>query len=77
MGGKKDILPDEKPTIDFAYACVVSTQKISKDESLTSENIWVKDPDPGKLKHNIIERYLEKSFQKYRSESTITMDGYN
>ena len=50
MGGKKDILPDEKPTIDFAYACVVSTQKISKDESLTSENIWVKRPGTGEIK---------------------------
>lgn len=50
IGGKKEILPDEKPTIDFAYACVVSTQDISEGAVLTPENIWVKRPGTGEIK---------------------------
>lgn len=47
LGGKKDVLLEEKPTIDFAYASVVSTRKIEKGEALTEENIWVKRPGTG------------------------------
>lgn len=49
MGGQKDILPEEQPTIDFAYACVVSTHNIRKGEILTKENIWVKRPGTGEI----------------------------
>ena len=44
LGGTKDILPDEKPTIDFAYACVVSIRDIRKGEIFSPDNIWVKRP---------------------------------
>ena len=30
LGGGKTILPEEQPTIDFAYACVVTTRKSAK-----------------------------------------------
>lgn len=50
MGGSKDILPEEQPTIDFAYACVVSIARIKEGESLTSENIWVKRPGTGEIR---------------------------
>jgi len=43
-GGNKDILPEEQHTINFAYASVVSTQDIKKDELFTKYNIWVKRP---------------------------------
>lgn len=46
-GGNKEILPEEKPTIDFAYASIVSIKEIKKGESLTQENIWVKRPGKG------------------------------
>ena len=32
LGGTKDILPEEQPTIDFAYACVVATRDIALGE---------------------------------------------
>ena len=32
LGGSKTILPDEKPTIDFAYACVVAICDIKPGE---------------------------------------------
>ena len=37
LGGNKEILIDEKPTIDFAYACVVSIDKILEGEILTKK----------------------------------------
>ena len=38
---------EEKPTIDFAYASVVSIKDIRKGERLDRENIWVKRPGTG------------------------------
>ena len=49
LGGTKDILPEEKPTMDFAYSSVVSIKDIKKNEILTSENIWVKRPGNGEI----------------------------
>ncbi len=49
-GGGKQILPEERPTIDFAYACVVSLRDIKEGERLTRENIWVKRPGTGQIK---------------------------
>jgi sialic acid synthase SpsE len=50
MGGSKMILAEEQPTIDFAYACVVSIQNIAVGEKLTNQNIWVKRPGTGEIK---------------------------
>ena len=50
LGGEKNILAEEQPTIDFAYACVVSTRDIRCGEALTQENIWVKRPGTGEIK---------------------------
>jgi N-acetylneuraminate synthase len=48
-GGTKDILPEEQPTIDFAYASVVSTRGISEGETFSGDNIWVKRPGTGEI----------------------------
>jgi len=50
LGGTKDILIEEQPTIDFAYSCVVSIKDIRKGETLTMDNIWVKRPGTGEIK---------------------------
>lgn len=50
LGGSKDILPEEKPTIDFAYACVVTTKPMKAGELFNAENIWVKRPGTGEIK---------------------------
>ena len=47
LGGTKDILPEEQPTIAFAYASVVTTRPIGKGETLSRENLWVKRPGTG------------------------------
>lgn len=49
LGGKKEILSEEKSTIEFAYASVVSIRDIKKGEILTEENIWVKRPGTGEI----------------------------
>lgn len=50
LGGQKNILAEEQPASDFAYACVVSTRDIRRGEALTQENIWVKRPGTGEIK---------------------------
>jgi sialic acid synthase SpsE len=60
LGGTKEILADEQPTIDFAYACVVSVRAIAAGETLSRENIWVKRPGTGEIKAVDYERLLGK-----------------
>lgn len=50
LGGDKNILPEEQPTIDFAYACAVSIRDIAAGERLSHANIWVKRPGTGEIK---------------------------
>jgi len=49
LGGAKTILPEEKPTIDFAYSSVVTISDIKIGDNITSENIWVKRPGTGEI----------------------------
>lgn len=64
-GGTKGPVAEEKPTIDFAYASVVSTKSILKGEVLTKDNIWVKRPGTGEI---LAEHYEELIGKK------VTMD---
>ncbi|PJE51197.1 MAG: polyhydroxyalkanoate biosynthesis repressor PhaR [Candidatus Yanofskybacteria bacterium CG10_big_fil_rev_8_21_14_0_10_36_16] len=59
-GGTKSVLKEEKPTIDFAYACVVAIRDIKKGEKLTMNNIWVKRPGTGEIKAVNFEKLLGK-----------------
>lgn len=61
LGGKKEILPEEQPTIDFAYASVVSLKLIEKGEKLTRENIWVKRPGTGEILAEEFEQILGRT----------------
>jgi N-acetylneuraminate synthase len=58
LGGTKRILPEEQPTIDFAYASVVTINPIRKGQQLTTENIWVKRPGTGSILAVDFERVL-------------------
>jgi N-acetylneuraminate synthase len=49
-GGRKTILPEEQPVIDFAYATVVSIAPIKAGDVFGLENIWVKRPGTGPIK---------------------------
>lgn len=48
-GGTKGPVKEEKSTIDFAYASVVSINEIKKGEIFTKDNIWVKRPGVGEI----------------------------
>jgi sialic acid synthase SpsE len=60
LGGTKEILPDEQPTIDFAYACVVAIRDIGPGEKLSRANIWVKRPGTGEIKARDFQKLLGK-----------------
>lgn len=61
MGGEKKILKEERPTIDFAYACVVAIRDIKPGEVFTPRNIWVKRPGTGEIKALHFQNILGKS----------------
>jgi N-acetylneuraminate synthase len=64
VGGTKDILPEEQPTIKFAYACVVAIRDIKAGERLSEENIWVKRPGSGEIKAAHFESILKKKARR-------------
>jgi N-acetylneuraminate synthase len=70
LGGSKNILPEEKPTIDFAYACVVSIREIQAGEIFSEENIWVKRPGTGEIKAVHFESLLGKTAKHYIANNT-------
>lgn len=47
LGGTKNAIKEEQPTIDFAFATVVSLREIEKGEVFTKDNLWVKRPGKG------------------------------
>lgn len=48
-GGKKTILEEEKPVIDFAYASVVTISSVKKGDVFSEKNVWVKRPGTGSI----------------------------
>jgi N-acetylneuraminate synthase len=48
-GGVKGPVQEEKVTIAFAYASVVTTRAIQEGEEFTKENLWVKRPGTGEI----------------------------
>jgi len=66
-GGRKRAVGEEKVTMDFAFATVVTIQPIKKGEKLTKENIWVKRPGTGEIKadrySNILGRVANKNIE--------------
>lgn len=59
-GGKKEIINAEKPTINFAYATVVTIADIKKGEKFTVKNLWVKRPGTGKIPAEEFKKILGK-----------------
>jgi sialic acid synthase SpsE len=57
-GGLKGPVKEEQPTIDFAYATIVTIKSVKQGEVYTKENIWVKRPGTGELKADMFERTL-------------------
>jgi len=70
LGGHKTILKEEKVTIDFAYASVVTIKNVKKGERFSENNIWVKRPGTGKIQakeyFNLIGKMANKDIPKDR-----------
>ncbi len=60
LPGKKKALKEEKSTINFAFASVVSIKKIKKGEKFSYKNTWVKRPGNGDFKASEIGKILGK-----------------
>lgn len=48
-GGTKEPAKEEQVTIDFAFATVCTIAEISKGDTFTKDNIWVKRPGTGSI----------------------------
>lgn len=70
LGGRKEILKEEKGIINFAYACVVTIKDIKKGKKFTEKNIWVKRPGTGEIKavkyDKILGRWASRDIVKDR-----------
>lgn len=64
LGGSKDVLPEEQPTIDFAYASVVTTLDVRAGEKFTRDNLWVKRPGTGEIHATRYEDVLGRVAQR-------------
>ncbi len=60
LKGSKLILKEEQPTIDFAYATVVSISDISVHEKFSEQNLWVKRPGTGEIKAEFFNTVIGK-----------------
>ena len=63
-GGEKKSITEEIPTMDFAFASVVSIQKIKSGEKLSEENMWVKRPGQGDYSAEDFEKLLGKKVKR-------------
>ena len=64
MAEKKGPVDEEKPTIDFAYASVVTIKDIKKGEKYSMNNIWVKRPGTGSIPARKFDTILKKHAKK-------------
>jgi len=63
-GGSKEAAKEEQPTIDFAYASVVSISDIKEGDILSKENLWVKRPGTGEILADKYEDILGKKAKR-------------
>jgi sialic acid synthase SpsE len=69
-GGTKQPAIEEKVTIDFAFATVVTIKDISKGEKFTKQNIWVKRPGTGDYLAEDYNNIIGKTSKKDISNDT-------
>lgn len=75
--GKKEAVKAEKPTIDFAFASVVSIKRISKGEIFSIENTWVKRPGTGEILAEDYETIIgKKAIRNIEKDIQISWDDF-
>lgn len=76
-GGEKGPVELEKPTIDFAYASVVSIKEIKKGDVFSRDNIWVKRPGTGEILAEHFDEILgKKAIDDIESDSFIKWSNF-
>ena len=76
-GGKKEAAKEEKATIDFAFASVVTIKEIEEGEELNDQNIWVKSPGTGQIKAKDFEKIIGKKATRFiPNDSQLTYDDF-
>ncbi|MBX2976355.1 MAG: N-acetylneuraminate synthase family protein [Ignavibacteriaceae bacterium] len=63
-GGRKGPVKEEEPTINFAYASVVTIKDIKKGDTFSSENVWVKRPGTGEILAENFESIINKKAKR-------------
>jgi N-acetylneuraminate synthase len=63
-GGRKGAVAEEEPTIRFAFASVVTIEKIKKGDLFTYQNIWVKRPGTGEIAAAEFEKIIGRKAKK-------------
>lgn len=77
-GGNKEACKEEKVTIDFAFATVVTIKDIKKGEKFTKENLWVKRPGTGEILAENFENILGKiSKNDIKKDTHLRWDDIN
>lgn len=61
LGGEKKAAREEKVTIDFAFASVVTIKPVKEGEVFTRDNLWVKRPGIGGIPAEQYESILGKA----------------
>ena len=69
-GGVKGAVEEEIPTINFAYASIVTIKDIHAGEKLNMDNIWVKRPGTGPLFAKDFKGTLGKTANKFIKKDT-------
>jgi len=62
--GHKEILPEEQPVIDFAYASVVTIKPIKLGETFTLQNTWVKRPGTGPIMAKDLRKVISRKAKR-------------
>lgn len=61
LGGTKGPAREERVTIDFAFATVVTIAPVKKGQPFTMQNLWVKRPGTGRIPAERFESILGKT----------------
>lgn len=61
LGGTKGPAKEERVTIDFAFATVVTIAPVKKGQPFTMQNLWVKRPGTGRIPAERFESILGKT----------------
>ena len=60
LGKDLSVLDQEKPVIKFAYASIITTKNIKKNEVFSYDNLWVKRPGNGKVLSKDLKKIIGK-----------------